>query len=190
MLKQVKAFLTRLLIALIYGWGCLWYDKKYLTGKNFDRRHFSIGWKWILQCWFSQKIMGHNRHVPWPVPPHTAISNPQNIIFDNDDMRNFHAGGRYFQAVGGKIILGKGTMLAVGTGIVTANHDLHNIWVHQPGQDVVLGEECLVSMNAVILPGVHLGPHTVVGAGAVVNKSFPEGNCVIAGIPAKKIRDL
>lgn len=30
----------------------------------------------------------------------------------------------------------------------------------------------------------------MVGAGAVVTKSFPEGYCVIAGVPAKKIKDL
>ena len=30
----------------------------------------------------------------------------------------------------------------------------------------------------------------VIAAGAVVTKSFPDGNCVIAGNPAKKIKDL
>ena len=43
-------------------------------------------------------------------------------------------------------------------------------------------------MNAVILPGVELGDHTVVGAGAVVTKSFSEGYCVIGGNPAKIIK--
>ena len=45
-------------------------------------------------------------------------------------------------------------------------------------------------MNAMIMPGVELGPHTVVGAGAVVTKSFPEGHCVIAGNPAKLIKKI
>ena len=45
-------------------------------------------------------------------------------------------------------------------------------------------------MNSVILPGVTLGPGTVVGAGSVVTHSFPEGHCVIAGVPAKLIRNL
>ena len=45
-------------------------------------------------------------------------------------------------------------------------------------------------MNSVILPGVTVGTRTIVGAGSVVTKSFPEGNCVVAGNPAKKIKDL
>nr|WP_283244199.1 DapH/DapD/GlmU-related protein [Luoshenia tenuis] len=54
----------------------------------------------------------------------------------------------------------------------------------------MLGEKCWIGMNSVVLPGVTLGPHTVVGAGAVVTKSFPEGYCVIAGNPARMIRKL
>ena len=45
-------------------------------------------------------------------------------------------------------------------------------------------------MNSVILPGVVLGDHTVVGAGSIVTKSFEDGYCVIAGNPAKVIRTL
>ena len=45
-------------------------------------------------------------------------------------------------------------------------------------------------MNSVILPGVTLGPHTIVGAGSVVTHSFPDGYCVIAGNPARLIRTL
>jgi acetyltransferase-like isoleucine patch superfamily enzyme len=45
-------------------------------------------------------------------------------------------------------------------------------------------------MNAVILPGVELGDFTIVGAGSVVTKSFKDGYCVIAGNPAKLIKEL
>jgi acetyltransferase-like isoleucine patch superfamily enzyme len=45
-------------------------------------------------------------------------------------------------------------------------------------------------MNSVIHPGDKLGPHTTVGAGSIVTKSFEDGYCVIAGNPAKLIKKL
>jgi len=35
---------------------------------------------------------------------------------------------------------------------------------------------------------ITLGNHTIVAAGAVVTKSFPEGYCILAGNPAKIIK--
>lgn len=45
-------------------------------------------------------------------------------------------------------------------------------------------------MGALIMPGVELGPRTIVGAGSVVTHSFPDGYCVIAGNTAKLIKTL
>lgn len=58
------------------------------------------------------------------------------------------------------------------------------------GKDVVIGSNCWIGMNAVILPGVVLGDRTIVGAGGIVTKSFPNGHCIIAGNPAKIIRTI
>lgn len=54
----------------------------------------------------------------------------------------------------------------------------------------ILCEKCWIGMNSMILPGVELGNRTIVGAGSIVTKSFKEGNCIIAGNPAKVIRNL
>lgn len=169
--------------------GHLFYDGKYLTGRHFLAWHYSAGWQWVLRYWFPQKVLGYNRHVPWPVPPWAGVVYPQNIRFDPDDMNNFQTAGSYFQAIDAVLTIGKGCWIASGVGIVTANHDPSDPEKHLPGRDVTLGEGCWLGMNAVVLPGVTLGPHTVVGAGAVVTKSFPEGYCVLAGNPAEKIRE-
>lgn len=190
LLRKLRRLFVWLLISPIYWLGCLCYDKKYLTGRHFNRWHFSRGWEWILRYWFGQKILGHNREVPWPVPPHIGIAAPQNIRFDPDDMQNFLGAGSYFQGLGGEVVIGKGSVIASGVGLITANHDPAHVEGHLPGASVVLGESCWIAKNAVVLPGIHLGPHTVVGAGAVVTKSFPEGWCVLVGNPAKKIKEL
>jgi acetyltransferase-like isoleucine patch superfamily enzyme len=44
-----------------------------------------------------------------------------------------------------------------------------------------------IGMNAIVLPGVVLGPHTVVGAGAVVTKSFEDSYCVVVENLVKKV---
>lgn len=54
----------------------------------------------------------------------------------------------------------------------------------------MIGDKCWIGMNAMVLPGVVLSKGTIFGAGSVVTKSFEQGNCVIAGNPAKIIKTL
>lgn len=51
------------------------------------------------------------------------------------------------------------------------------------GDGVWLGARC------VVLPGVTIGKGAIVAAGAVVNKDVP-ANTIVAGVPARVIRDL
>ena len=98
--------------------------------------------------------------------------------------------GRYFQAENARIVIGKGTYIANNSGLITANHDINNLSTHEEAKDIILGEKCWLGLNSVVLPGVVLGDHTIVAAGAVVTKSFPEGHCVIGGVPAKIIKEI
>lgn len=54
--------------------------------------------------------------------------------------------------------------------------------------DVIIGNGSWLGVNSILLPGITLGTGVVVGAGAVVNKSFPD-KIIIAGVPAKIIRN-
>ena len=47
-------------------------------------------------------------------------------------------------------------------------------------------DNCFIGANAIVLPGVRIGPNAVVGAGAVVTKDVPPGT-VVAGCPAVPI---
>jgi acetyltransferase-like isoleucine patch superfamily enzyme len=52
---------------------------------------------------------------------------------------------------------------------------------------VVVGYGADIGMNATILPGVEIGAHSIVGAGAVVTSNVPE-YAVVVGAPARVLR--
>lgn len=52
-----------------------------------------------------------------------------------------------------------------------------------------IGDDCYIGPGAKIFGAIELGPALVVGANAVVNRSFPEGHCTIAGAPAVRVSD-
>lgn len=181
-----------------FMWGNLFsifmYKRKYLKGRWFESKFggiLAIGWRWIVFDFWGRVFLGVNRGVPFPVSPFTSVGNAERILFDVDDLNNFQGKGSRFQVMyNGRIVIGKGTMIANNVGIITTNHNVDDLEKHNGGTEIRMGIECWIGMNSMILPGVILGDHTVVGAGAVVTKSFPEGNCVIAGNPARKIKEL
>lgn len=54
---------------------------------------------------------------------------------------------------------------------------------------VIIGDNVWVGAGSCILPNVTIGNNCIIGANSVVTKSFPD-NCVIAGNPAKIIKQL
>lgn len=53
--------------------------------------------------------------------------------------------------------------------------------------DTFIGKNCVIGINSIILPGLTIGDHCVVAAGAVVTKDIPS-NSMVAGNPAKILR--
>jgi acetyltransferase-like isoleucine patch superfamily enzyme len=53
--------------------------------------------------------------------------------------------------------------------------------------DTKIGNNCVIGINTIILPGVKIGNHVVIGAGSVVTKSI-EDHSIAVGNPAKVIK--
>ncbi|HWM46404.1 MAG TPA: acyltransferase [Xanthobacteraceae bacterium] len=51
-----------------------------------------------------------------------------------------------------------------------------------------IGKHCFIGARSVILPGITIGDHSIVGTGAVVTRDVP-AHCIVAGNPAKIIRE-
>lgn len=110
-----------------------------------------------------------------------------NLIIGN----NVGIGYNFQCLVTGNCIIGNNTLIASNVLIATENHGTNPKLLYSEqkliSKDVNIGENCWVGEKTIILPGVTLGNNVIVGAGAVVTKSF-EDNCIIAGNPAKCIK--
>ena len=122
--------------------------------------------------------------IYWPVHKNSTVTHSENI-YVGINSKVGALPGCYIQGNGG-IFIGNYVDISFNVGIISGNHDVYDQTKHI-NKEVIIDDYCWIGMNSVILPGVHLGPRTVVGAGSVVTKSFPNGYCVIAGNPAKII---
>ena len=162
----------------------LFYQDKWLSGKWFTK--YRAGYLWALKSLPRKLLTGQ----PWPSSKYNIIQNHKRLHIDPSSLNCLQNRGCYFQNQNADIHIGKEVYIANNVGLITENHDPNDLDAHLPGSDVVIGDKCWIGKNCVIQPGVTLGEGTVVGAGADVTKSFPEGYCVIAGNPARLLKTL
>ena len=94
----------------------------------------------------------------------------------------------------GPVCIGNNVNLAQGITVTALNHNFEDTdkRIDEQGistKAVTIEDDVWVGANAVILPGVTIGRHSVVAAGAVVTKDVPE-NTVVGDVPAKIIKQL
>lgn len=146
--------------------------------------------KQICLMWFFQRVLRINSHVPWLVHWSSVVHGPQNIIREGDYYPTPGSSiGQYIQAKNGIIFHGRNIRMGPGVKLISADHDVYDFDKHTPAPPIEIGDNCWIGANAILLPGVKLGNHTIVAAGSVVTKSFPD-NCLIAGVPARIIKEL
>lgn len=122
----------------------------------------------------------------WPIHRNCIISNQKNIYVGINALVG--RSGCYIQGAGG-VFIGNYVQFGPNVGVLSTNHDLYDQRKYNSAK-IVIGDYSWIGMNSVVLPGVELGKRTIVAAGSVVTKSFPEGFCVIGGVPAKIIKCL
>ena len=150
------------------------------------RREMSVGF--YLTDFFFRRILRQNADVRWAIHHTSTIHSPQKIARG----KNVYPGdspGVYINAVNG-VSIGDYTNIGPNVGIISSNHDFVNNDAHVATAPIEIGRFCWMGMGAVILPGVRIADFTIVGAGSIVTKSFPEGYCVLAGNPARVIKYL
>lgn len=94
----------------------------------------------------------------------------------------------------GPVTIGNHVNLAQGITVTALNHNFDDSdkRIDEQGvstSQVVIGDDVWIGANAVVLPGVTIGTHCIVAAGAVVTKDVPS-HSLVAGVPAKIIKKI
>lgn len=90
------------------------------------------------------------------------------------------------------IEIGNDVIIGPGVSLFSENHNYERSdkLIRLQGETrkaIVIEDDVWIGANATILAGVHIGKHSVIGAGAVVTKDIPS-NSVYAGNPARSIK--
>lgn len=131
--------------------------------------NIAIGKGFIFQCFCSDK------------------ANPVLMIGDN-----FWARDNLTIFCAKKVIIGKDVTFAKDCFISDENHGMNPMtdnYRNNPLQtkEVVIGDGCWLGEKVCVLPGVHIGKKTIIGAGSVVTRDIPE-YCIAAGNPCKVLK--
>ena len=91
----------------------------------------------------------------------------------------------------GNIIIGKACTMSWG--ITLKTDDTHPIYQNgkliNRSRDIVIGDNCWIGMNATILKNSILANGTIIGANALVAGKFFQENTIIAGNPARVVKE-
>ena len=157
----------------------------YRAASHFDGRLMRQLRKWSLEIAVGIKLPGLF------IDPAVRFDSLDNLKIGKNV--SFHPWS-LFSASGG-LTIGDNVSIGHRCSILTTEHQFEDPAVlikFQPVTflPVVIGDDVWIGAGVIILAGVTLGSRTVVAAGAVVTKSFPDGNVVIGGVPAKILKSL
>ena len=106
-----------------------------------------------------------------------------------------HSGIGIHASISGKCVIGNDVMMGPHCTVYSRNHRFDDTSRTMRGQGfqeekpVIIGDDVWIGGHVILLPGVRVGSHSIIGDGAVVTKDVPEW-AVVAGNPAvvKKFR--
>jgi acetyltransferase-like isoleucine patch superfamily enzyme len=105
-------------------------------------------------------------------------------------------GRRCTLSAANRIEIGKFVLIAPNVFIADTHHEYQKLGVPIMNQgitthedQIVIGDETWIGINAVIMGNVAVGKHCVIGANSVINKDIPD-YCVAVGNPARVVKML
>lgn len=175
-IRQIESILYCFQKGIIIGRGSIVPRKQLYI---FSKRHIIIGKNTILssnlriECIFNYGDLNFNPYI---------------IIGDNVCInQNLHC------TCANSIKIGNGTSITANCGIFDINHPYEDIKLSPrecpiKTDPIEIGDDCLIGMNSVIMPGVKLGQHCIIGCNSTVIKGEYPLFSVLVGSPAHIIK--
>lgn len=137
----------------------------------------------ILKQLFSE--IGEDCYIE---PPLRANWGGKNVHFGNSVYANFNLTlvDDCDIFVGDNVMFGPNVTISAGTHPIHPNLRRKKAQYNVP---IYIEDNVWIGAQSVVLPGVHIGANTVIGAGSVVTKSIP-ANVVAVGNPCRVIREI
>ncbi len=150
----------------------------------------TLGWKQFRKSTLETRFsVGKNA---------TVIVNSDFTVYNGSDIRVLDNGvltlNGGFCNMGVQIVCAKrvtiGKGCAIARDVIIRDYDAHQLLNsgHEMAKDICIGKDVWIGTRAIILKGVTIGDGAVIHAGAVVTKDVP-AKCLVAGVPAKVIRE-
>lgn len=147
------------------------------------------GWKvgYALREKCLKRILGYRYGGGNLIKDHCYIGNGDRLTIGRRSQLSSH--GRF----NGTIVIGDDVVMGPEVVMMATSHEFTRLDIPinqqgaRPEEPIVIGNDVWIGTRVIVLPGVHIGNHCIVAAGAVVTKSFPD-NCIIGGVPAKVLK--
>lgn len=158
-----------------------------------ERKYYATGFGTYLLNSICKVIFRINAPSPFLVHFTSRVNSPNKIRISGESLQSVYlsfatSGGCYYQAING-IEIGEGSTWAYNCSFISANHSTDNLANHDPSSPIIIGRKVWIASNCVILPGVKIGDHSTIGAGAIVTKDVPDFSIAV-GNPAKVIAKI
>ena len=89
------------------------------------------------------------------------------------------------------MVIGRNVLVASNVFIIDYNHGLNLLTMSYLENPLIRGvfvdDGVWIGNDVIVLPNVHIGKKSIIGAGSVVTKDIPE-YCIAVGNPAKVIK--